>query len=140
MTNIHVNMAALDAASAAFKDEKIYMVNLLRFHEVAQYEPALGMKACSGREAYYDRYIPSFADVTAAHGIKPIIFNDAYAPLVAPAAEVWDNVAIVEYVNFATFRKVLESAEYREKSEPHRLAALADWRLIPTTKRPKGAE
>lgn len=139
MPQIHVNLAALDAASAAFGDETIYMVNLLRFNEVAEYDPAAGMEPCSGREAYYDRYVPTFAEVTSAHGIKPIFFNNAYPPLVAPAGETWDNIAIVEYTNFAEFRKALESAEYKEKSEPHRLAALSDWRLIPTTKRPKAA-
>lgn len=137
MSNIQVNVAALDAASAAFKDEPIYMVNLLRFNEVAKYDAAAEMTPCSGREAYYNHYMPAFADVIATYGVKLIFLNDVHAPLVSPAGETWDNIAIVEYTSFAVFREVLESAEYVEKAKPHILAALADLRLIPTTKRPR---
>lgn len=139
MPNIQVNAATLDAASAAFEDEPIYMVNLLRFNEVAKYDVAAGMVPCSGREAYYNYYMPAFAEVTSGYGVKLIFFNDAFAPLVSPPGETWDNIAIVEYTGFAVFRKLLESAEYKKKAKPHILAALADLRLIPTTKRPRAA-
>lgn len=140
MSNIQVNAAALDAASAALKDQPIFMVNLLRFNEVAKYDVTAGMKPCSGREAYYDYYMPAFAEVTATYGVKLIFFGDAYVPLVSPAGENWDNIAIVEYASFSVFRELRESGQYRERARPHMLAALADLRLIPTTKHSRAAE
>lgn len=56
------------------------------------------------------------------------------ARLVAPPDEQWDDIAIVEYPNFAAFRRVVESSDYKTEATPHRKAALEDWRLIATTR------
>ncbi len=52
--------------------------------------------------------------------------------LAAPADEHWDIIALVQYPDYATFRKISESKSYLEDAEPHRLAALEDLRLIAT--------
>lgn len=78
--------------------------------------------------------MPAFAKVTAGEGITPFWVGQVLAPLVAPPGEHWDDVAIVEYPSFAVFQRMLESPAYRAEAEPHRRAALADWRLIPTAK------
>ena len=65
-------------------------------------------------------------------GIRPLYFGSALAGLVAPPEESWDDVAVVEYPDFAAFRRVSESPEYQAVAYPHRQAALADWRLIAT--------
>ena len=56
------------------------------------------------------------------------------AGFVAPAGEQWDGIAIVEYLGFDAFRTLVESNAYKAQAHPHRVAALADWRLIATGK------
>ena len=126
--------ALLAAARALPADSPIYMVNLLRYRDQADYGESAATAPCSGREAYFQRYVPAFAQVTAGDGIKPFWVGNVLAPLVAPPGEHWDDVAIVEYPNFAVFQRMIESPAYQAEAEPHRRAALADWRLIPTAK------
>ena len=40
----------------------------------------------------------------------------------------------MEYPSFDAFRTLVESDAYKTKADPHRSAALADWRLIATSK------
>ena len=126
--------ALLAAAGAIAADTPIYMVNLLRYREQAEYGDQATAAPCTGREAYFQRYVPAFAKVTAGDGIKLFWVGQVLAPLVAPPGEHWDDVAIVEYPSFAVFQRMLESPAYHAEAEPHRRAALADWRLIPTAK------
>lgn len=72
--------------------------------------------------------------MTAGEGIQLFFVGNVLAPLVAPPGEHWDDVAIVEYPSFAVFQRMMESSAYQTEAEPHRRAALADWRLIPTAK------
>jgi hypothetical protein len=55
------------------------------------------------------------------------------ATLVGPPGEVWDDIAILEWPSFDVLRDILLSAGYEEEADPHRRAALEDWRLIVTT-------
>lgn len=126
--------ALLAAASSIPAGIPIYMVNLLRYRYQADYGDSATAAPCSGREAYFQRYIPAFAKVTEGDGIKPFWVGRALAQLVAPPGEHWDDVAIVEYPSFAVFQRMIESPAYLAEAEPHRRAALADWRLIPTAK------
>ena len=124
----------LAAAAAIPAATPIYMVNLLRYREQAAYDDPATAAPCTGREAYFQRYIPAFAKVTAGEGITPFWVGNVLAQLVAPPDEHWDDVAIVEYPSFAVFQHLMENPAYRTEAEPHRRAALADWRLIPTSK------
>ena len=126
--------ALLAAAAAIPADTPIYMVNLLRYREQAAYDDPATAAPCSGREAYFQRYVPAFAKVTAGEGITPFWVGNVLAQLVAPPGEHWDDVAIIEYPSFAVFQRLMENPAYHAEAEPHRRAALADWRLIPTTK------
>ncbi len=54
--------------------------------------------------------------------------------LIAPAGEAWDDMVIVEYQDFATLRRIPDSAQYEAETATHRRAALADWRFIATLK------
>ena len=122
------------AADTIPADTPIYMLNLLRYRAQADYGQHPTAAPCSGREAYFQRYVPAFAQVTAGDGIKPFWVGTVLAQLVAPPGEHWDDVAIVEYPSFAVFQRMIESPAYQAKAEPHRRAALEDWRLIPTAK------
>ena len=47
------------------------MLNLLRYRRAAEYAEGNGLPACSGREAYFRRYVPAFQESTEGMGIKP---------------------------------------------------------------------
>jgi hypothetical protein len=111
------------------------MLNLLHFKDKADYGDRKDIASCSGQEAYLERYVSAFNKVAKTENITGIKINyigSVAGLLAAPAGERWDIIALVQYPDFATFRKVSESKSYREDAEPHRLAALEDFRLIAT--------
>jgi hypothetical protein len=124
----------LDKAETQLPEaEPIFMLNLLRYRDEAFYETGFDLAPCSGREAYFTRYVPAFANATEGYGIEPFWIGKVGSLLIAPPDEVWDDIAIIRYPDFATFRRMADSVEYHRDAEPHRLAALADWRLIAST-------
>ena len=136
MSTTKLTPEALDTATAVAgsTNQPIYMLNLLRYNDRAAYPENAGLAPCSGREAYFERYVPAFSSVAQGSGIKPVWIGKALTGIVAPADEHWDDVAIVEYPSFAVFRALVESDAYKTQADPHRSAALADWRLIATSK------
>jgi hypothetical protein len=131
---LHISTASLESAIANVPaDQPVFMLNLLRYRDQALYRSDTGLPACSGREAYFTRYVPAFRKLAAGQGIAPHWLGSAKAVLVGAEDERWDDVALVRYPDFATFRRIASSAEYRCEAAPHRLAALTDSRLIATT-------
>jgi hypothetical protein len=78
--------------------------------------------------------VPAFRTLAAPGGVKVFWLGAVLSGVVAPAGERWDDIGIVEYPAFAAFQRIVESPDYRAQAEPHRKAALADWRLIATTR------
>ena len=130
-----INRSTLQIASRTLPDNSpVCMLNLLRYKEYADYNNAAGPSPCSGREIYMHRYVREFNRIAAADGVKVLFLGSVGVSLVAPDGELWDDIAIVEYPDFLTFRRIVESPDYITDAEPHRLAALEDWRLIATNK------
>ncbi|UPK24514.1 hypothetical protein [Bradyrhizobium sp. 195] len=131
---VEIGEASLASAAAKLKeDQPIFMLNLLRYRDEALYRASPKLPACSGREAYYTRYVPAFRKLALSQGVVPNWLGSVGALLVGAEGEAWHDAAIVRYPDFATFQRIVLSADYRRDAEPHRLAALADWRLIATT-------
>ncbi|WBL75894.1 hypothetical protein I3J27_22990 [Bradyrhizobium xenonodulans] len=131
---VEIGEAALASAAAKYPgDQPIFMLNLLRYRDEALYRANAELPVCSGREAYYTRYVPAFRKLALRQGVVPTWLGSVGALLVGAEGEAWHDVAIVRYPDFATFQHIVSSADYRREAEPHRLAALADWRLIATT-------
>lgn len=120
-------IAAADRAAAGA--QPVFMLNLLRYRERADYGDRPGLAACSGRDAYHQRYIPAFVAL-ATPGIQVFWVGTALAHLVAPPDERWHEIAIVQYPSFAVFRQLVDGPGYASEAAHHRLAALEDWRLI----------
>jgi uncharacterized protein (DUF1330 family) len=115
------------------KDTPVLMLNLLRWKQQADYSGHPDAAPCTGQEAYLQRYVPAFHAIAAGiQGIRPFWLGAAVAGLVGPIEEHWDVVALVRYPNFAAFRTVTESPEYKANAQHRRLVALEDWRLIAT--------
>jgi hypothetical protein len=115
----------------------VVMLNLLRYRQEAAYPGAAPAGVRSGRDAYYQCYIPTFMKLAAATGgraaeMRPLFLGAAVAGLVLPPDERWEEVALISYPDIAAFRIIVESEAYAREAAPHRLAALEDWRLIAT--------
>ena len=114
------------------------MVNLLRYRAQAEYRDGTALPSCSGKEAYFGRYVPAFAKVAQQvvpnTSFAPVLLGSVHATLVASAGEAWDNIAIVEYPSFEALRSIVASPAYAAEAAPHRRAALADWRFVAATK------
>ena len=135
MATIDMGAGVLAAAAATMpEDRPVVMVNLLRYKDLAGYDGPSDAGPCTGREAYFGRYLPAFARVAAGTPFRLLYAGNVFAALAAPAGERWDDVAVVEYPSLAAFRRVVESAAYAAEAAPHRRAALEDWRLIATLK------
>ena len=139
MTAVDMTEQALDEATRALAGKgPVQMINLVRYHPQAAYTNGSGFAPCSGREAYFQRYVPAFAKVAQKVALgetfAPIYLGLVAATIVAAPGEVWDDVAIVEYASFEALRKVIAAPEYEAEAAPHRRAALADWRFIAALK------
>ncbi|WP_343712002.1 hypothetical protein [Inquilinus sp.] len=128
-----INTAIFDELERKLGDQSIIVVNLLRYRETAEYGDGDERPHCTGREAFFDRYVPAFNAVTQGQDIGAQWIGTVQAVLAGPAGEAWDDVALVRYPNFAAFRANFESDAYRRNADPHRRAALADFRLLATT-------
>jgi hypothetical protein len=117
-----------------------YMVNLLRFREKASYADGVVPAGNLGQEAYFNGYLPAFAAIAAIAkdidlaSVRPIFAGLVAGIVAGPTNEFWHATVAIEYPDFAAFVRVVESDRYRRTANPHRRAALADWRLIASTK------
>jgi hypothetical protein len=134
-------------------DKPVFMLNLWRFYNIAQYGPEyahLAGEECTGEEAIervglldFSRNPPSSIQQTHLHrqyrtAIQSVLPANAsvhltskvLAGVVAPASEKWDYMAVVRYESFEGFRKMVESEVYKRDVEGHRLAALREFRLV----------
>lgn len=139
MKTIELTPEALDAAGHALAGKgPVQMVNLLRYRAQAEYGGQAVLPPCSGKEAYFGRYVPAFAKVAErvapGTGFAPVLLGTVHATLVALADEAWDDIAIVEYPSFEALRRIVASPDYAAEAAPHRRAALEDWRFIAATR------
>ncbi len=141
ITELHPRDIEAGAAAVA-PDTPFVMLNLLRYKLEAEYGPGSPFPPCSGREAYYGRYVPAFAKIAAkspnTQKFKPAFVGSVLLSLVNTEDEPWDDVVLVEYGNYAAFREVAESDEYERDAAPHRRASLENWRLIALHPQPIG--
>ena len=102
-------------------DEPIYMVNLLKFKDKAEYKD--GRKTnLTGREAY-----KIYAEFVKNHlqniGGDLILHTDVTRIAVGEVEELWDTVAIAQYPSRRKMLEMMMSPEYAEISV-HRTAGL----------------
>lgn len=99
------------AARAPEDDGPIYMVNLMKYHEVAQYTDDAGVdKPISGREAD-DRYNPS--SILGKIGATIVFVGDVVGNHVG--TEDWDRIAIVRYATRKSFIDMQTRKDFGEK-------------------------
>ncbi len=103
-------------------DQPIYMVNLLKFKEKAEYTDGRETDL-SGREAYALYGAGVINTLAAVDG--GIVFSGVVSRLMlGEVEELWDEVAIAMYPSRAAMLEMVSSSEYQEISV-HRDAGLA---------------
>jgi uncharacterized protein (DUF1330 family) len=104
----------------------LVILNLLRFREVADYTAS---PAISGREAYalYIAHAVPFLKMT---GGEVLFLGEGGNFLIGPANERWDRVALIHHRTIEDFMKFATNKDYLVIAG-HRIAALADSRLLP---------
>ena len=102
-------------------DEPIYMVNLLKFKDKAEY-PDKRETDLSGREAYAI-YSEEVQHHLAKVGATDIFGADVKRLMLGEVEELWDTVAIAQYPSRRKMLEMMMSPEYAEISV-HRTAGL----------------
>lgn len=116
------------------------MMNLMKFKDKAKYPnsydgPQLSASA-PGREAYI-RYRDSFIERAAEMNIDIsfIFLGKAHTQIVAgpQEGESWDVVLMIKYPSWTAFKAILEDENYKRDIQPHRIAALQEFRSFAVT-------
>ncbi|MEL6258621.1 MAG: DUF1330 domain-containing protein [Pseudomonadota bacterium] len=111
----------------------IFMVNLLKFKDKAEYEDGRETDL-TGRDAYmiYGRAV---VDVLKKFGGTPLFAADVTFLALGKVEELWDEVAIAQYPSRADMVKMAMSPEWQEIAV-HRTAGLAGQLNIETVLSP----
>tara|TARA_E500000081_G_scaffold94637_1_gene95737 strand:+ start:886 stop:1296 length:411 start_codon:yes stop_codon:yes gene_type:complete len=102
-------------------DEPIYMVNLLKFKDKAEY-PDKRETGLSGKEAYAI-YTKEVQHHLAKVGGKGIFGAEVKRLMLGEVDELWDSVAIAKYPNRKAMLDMISDPDYI-KSAQHRVAGL----------------
>ena len=103
-------------------DGPIYMVNLLKFRDKAEYED--GRESDLSGRAAYQLYGLGVARLLPKYGGKVVFLADVTGLQIGKVEELWDEVAIAMYPDRAALLAMSTSKEWRELSV-HRTAGLA---------------
>ena len=123
MLNDPISFATLSILPSTYDPNKpVYMLNLWKYRKEASYRREhvhLAGHACTGKEAL-GRYRAAIAPLLPPN--TSVIFSSTIlAKIVVAENEDWDFVAILRYETLEGFKKTVESKEYREEVEPHRM-------------------
>jgi uncharacterized protein (DUF1330 family) len=100
----------------------IYMVNLLKYRERAEYADGRET-SLSGREAYAI-YAAGVVETLAAVGGSVVFAGEVSGLLIGQVDDLWDQVAIAMYPNGSAMVQMFTSPDY-QKIHVHREAGLA---------------
>ena len=130
-----LTVAAMNSAAALIGDGPVTMVNLLWFRDALAYDAGVNGVKPDVRSAYYEGYAGAFVGVAqelGIEGVEVVFVGSRKDGLVAGADDDWEDIVIVRYQSFADFRRIVESEQYLSRPSPHRVASIANWRLVAT--------
>ena len=134
--SVYPNEAQLQGFMQSGPEGPIYMVNLLKFKDLAAYED--GRKTgLTGRQAY-DIYAGAVADLLVDFGGGVIFGGDVTRLMLGEVEDLWDEVAIAMYPSRKAMLEMMMSPTMQEIGQ-HRAAGLAGQLNIETTAIDMGA-
>ncbi|MEM8707072.1 MAG: DUF1330 domain-containing protein [Actinomycetota bacterium] len=116
-------------------DGPIFMVNLLKFKDHAEYEDGRETDL-SGREAY-NLYGQAVSRIIQDYDGEVVFFGDVTFLALGQVDELWDEIAIAKYPDRAALWAMSTSPEWNEAAV-HRTAGLAGQLNIETVGNPFG--
>jgi uncharacterized protein (DUF1330 family) len=128
--HIDPTRAAFDLFKALPRDEPIWMLNLVRYRDLAAYpdgHPDAG-KGRTGAEAYKAYGVES-GPIFERVGGRVVWRGAMQVMLTGPAEEHWDAVFIAHYPSAGAFLAMVTDPDYRV-AVVHRQAAVATSRLV----------
>ncbi len=117
----------------------IVMLNLIRFHEIADYGATpelMPNEPISGKKAY-QFYIEHTLPFLTESGGEILFMGEGGAFLIGPTNEHWDAVLLIRQNSVNTFLAFESNQDYM-KGIGHRTAALEDSRLLPLVENKEG--
>jgi uncharacterized protein (DUF1330 family) len=106
-------------------DGPVDMVNLFKFHDIAQYEEGSKEPERTGREAFAT-YVRELKPIVKPAGTGTEIWRGAvHFDLTANSTDTWDEMLVVRYPSRAALIDLLSSKAFHHIHH-HRAAALAD--------------
>lgn len=125
----------LEAMGQPGPDGPIFMVNLVKFKDKAEYADGRS-NSLTGMEAYA-LYGVEVAKIVASLGGEVVFAGDVTFLSLGQVEELWDQVSIVKYPNRAAMVSMILSEEY-QAIHHHREAGLAGQLNIETVGRQFG--
>ena len=120
------------------RDGPIHMLNLVRLRDAAIYPDESGHGPATGAEAYA-AYGRESAPIMEKVGGKVVWRGAMELMLIGPDdEEQWDHCFIVEYPSVDAFVAMVKDPDF-QKAVIHRIAAVADSRLVRPKPQPVGA-
>lgn len=116
-------------------DGPIFMVNLLKFKDKAEYDDGRDTDL-TGREAY-NLYGAAVSELIGEYGGEVIFVGDVTFLALGQVEELWDEIAIAKYPNRRALFDMSSSPEWQTASV-HRAAGLAGQLNIETVNNPFG--
>jgi uncharacterized protein (DUF1330 family) len=113
--------AQIEALRETGPDGPVFMVNLLKFKDRAEYEDGRAT-TLTGREAY-QIYGRAVTDILPMCGGKAVFVADVSFLSLGRAEELWDEIAIAAYPDRGAMVRMSFSPEWREAAV-HRTAGL----------------
>jgi hypothetical protein len=111
------------------KDHPVFMLGLLQWHEQAQYSATSPHPPCSGREAWFERFLKESSKLAIAAGDSEFVYQGLPTPG-GHESETWDLVILVKFTNIRIFCNTVGSDDYASSTLEHRDAALKNWKLF----------
>ncbi|QDU35549.1 hypothetical protein KS4_36320 [Poriferisphaera corsica] len=128
-------MPTQDSGAALFKrgiEGELVMLNMLRFREVADYSqtPKLDPgKEIPGREAF-ELYIEQARPLVEACGGEILFIGEGGSFFIGPEDEHWELIMLIKQRSLTDFMSFATNEAYQTVLG-HRIAAVADSRLLP---------
>lgn len=120
--SLHPSAEQMKAFQDKGPDGPIFMVNMLKFKDKAEYEDGRETNL-TGREAY-GLYGEAVGKLLIKHGGGSVFGGQVTHLTLGAVEELWDVVAIATYPNRSAMLEMISSPEYQECAV-HRSAGLA---------------
>lgn len=120
--SVEPNVKQMEGFQEPGPDGPIFMVNLLKFKDKAEYEDERETDL-SGAEAYA-LYGEAVSKLLVKHGGGPVFSGLVTRLMLGEVEDLWDTIAIAQYPNRQAMVEMIMSPEYRECAV-HRTAGLA---------------